>query len=153
VLAQFPVIAVDTVMRRTLRSCIIVAVIAVVMTVWFGQWEAAPGIVIGFAAGLGNQRILLASNARFISTEGKVSRKPFAGTVALRLGAITAIAFGLLFVLRPAGWGMLGALLAFQIILILNSMVALVHYLRHQPPAGATSPATALSGSLEHEVR
>ena len=71
-------------------------------------------------------------------------RKPYAGSVAARLGALTIIAFALLFLVRPMGFGMVGGLVAFQFLLMANAFGALWRYQRAQ--LAGVAPATAVEG-------
>ncbi|MDQ2754385.1 MAG: hypothetical protein M3R71_02420 [Actinomycetota bacterium] len=126
----FPVMEINRVMRRTLGSAAGVGIVGVGIALLIGQPLAAPGLVVGLVLAVANHRVFQASASRFITPEGTVSRKPFTGSVALRLGACTAIALlGLIFV-EPFGWGVVGGLVIFQILLLLNSIVALLIYQR-----------------------
>lgn len=129
-LAQFPVIGVDRILRRTIYSAVGVVVVAAAVAVLLSQPLVAPGLVIGLGLALANHRVFQSSAMRFTSVEGTVRRKPFAGSVFLRLGACTAVAVVLLVFARPVGWGVIGALAVFQGLLLLNAVVALIGYQR-----------------------
>jgi hypothetical protein len=97
-----------------------------------GQALFALGLVVGLALAVANHRMFQSSALRFTTPEGDISRKPFAGSVALRLGVCTAVAVGLL-VIRPAlGWGVMAGLVLFQALILVNACVALVRYQRRQ---------------------
>src|ERR1035438_10239374 len=81
---DFPVLYVDVIVRRTIVAC------------------------GGLAGAIVNHRLFQVSTARYSNAEGHLERKPYAGSVAARLGALTIIAFALLFLLRPMGFGMVG---------------------------------------------
>lgn len=100
------------------------------MAILLGQPFFAPGIALGIALAVANHRVFQSSALRFTTPEGVISRKPFAGSVALRLGACTAVAIGLLIVERPMGWGVVAGLAMFQALLLLNAVVSLIHYQR-----------------------
>jgi len=134
VFAGFPVLEIDAIVRRTLRSCVIAGVIAVAFCFTLGHLLVAPGIVLGLALGLLNHRLFQASAMRYMTEDGKIQRKPFAGTTFTRLGVISAIALLLVLFVRPMGWGVIGGLATFQLMLLLNALVAL---LRYQRSAGA----------------
>lgn len=134
--AGFPLIEVESVVRRTLRSCAVVAVIGVAAAIEFGQPLVAPGLVIGMFLGVGNHRLFQLSATRYTTTEGRVQRRPFASATVARLAASTAVAVALLVFVRPMGWGVVGGLAAFQLLLLVNAMVALVQYQRHQGSGG-----------------
>jgi hypothetical protein len=84
------------------------------------------------ALAVANHRVFQSSALRFTTPEGVVNRKPFAGSVALRLGVCTAVAFGLLVVEQPMGWGVIGGLALFQALMLVNALVALLRYQRQQ---------------------
>ena len=78
-------------------------------------------------------------------------RKPYAGSVAGRLGALTIVAFALLFFVRPMGFGMVGGLVAFQVLLMANALGALWRYQRLQlagvaPTSGRAAGAEGQEG-------
>lgn len=103
-----------------------------------GQPYVAPGLAVGIALAVLNHRVFQSSAMRFTSPEGVVRRKPFAGSVALRLGFCTAVAIGLLIVERPMGWGVIAGLALFQALMLINALVRLIHYQRLEamPPGG-----------------
>jgi dipeptide/tripeptide permease len=167
-LADFPVLYVDLIVRRTIVSCIAVAVVAVVVGFALGQPLAGVGALLGLAAATVNHRVFQVSTVRYSKDDGHMDRRPYVGTVAARLGGITVIAFALLFFLRPMGFGMVGGLIAFQLLLMANALGALWRYQRLQlaglgpavtaradvgggqaPPAQADSPGSPGPGEVE----
>jgi hypothetical protein len=128
-LADFPVLYVDVIVRRTIASCILLAVVALAAGLALGQLLAGVGVVFGLAGATVNQRLFQVSTAHYSDGEGHLRRKPYAGSVAARLGGITVVAFALLFFVRPMGFGMVGGLVAFQALLMANAAGALW---RHQ---------------------
>jgi hypothetical protein len=128
--AQFPVVGVDKILHRTIYSSIGVVVVAAVITIIVGHALVAPGLLLGLILAVVNHRIFQSSALRFTSDEGTVRRKPFAGSVFLRLGGCTVIALALLIVVRPIGWGVIASLAIFQALMLLNAIVALVAYQR-----------------------
>lgn len=129
-LSAFPLTQIDHVVRRTLISTAAVGVLGIVAAITLGAPLVAPGIVIGLVLAVVNHRIFQASAMRFTTDEGAVQRKPFAGSVFLRLGVCTAVALGLLVLVQPMGWGVVGALALFQGMLLINAIIALVRYQR-----------------------
>lgn len=138
--AGFPLIEVDAVVRRTLRSCVVVAAIGIVAAIEFGRPLVAPGIVIGMTLALVNHRLFQMSALRYTTSEGAISRRPFAGATLARLGGSTAVALVLVVFVRPMGWGVIGGLVAFQLILMVNAMVALLNYQRRQGSGSDVQP-------------
>jgi hypothetical protein len=131
-LTAFPIAEVERVVRRTVISALIAGVIASGVAVLLGQPIVVFGLAIGLTLAVANHRVFQSSALRFTTPEGVVNRKPFAGSVALRLGICTAIAFGLLIVEQPMGWGVVGGLALFQALMLVNALVALLRYQRHQ---------------------
>ena len=131
-LTAFPLTEIERVVRRTVIAGIIAGVLGGVAAVLLGQPLVAPGLAIGLALAVANHRVFQSSALRFTTPEGVVNRKPFAGSVALRLGACTAVAVGLLVVERPMGWGVIGGLALFQALMLTNALVALLRYQREQ---------------------
>lgn len=129
-ITNFPITHVDQILRRTLWSALGCVVVGITAAIVLGYPLVAPGLVLGLGMAVLNHRIFQASAVRFTTTEGVVARKPFAGSVLLRLGACTAVALVLLVFVAPMGWGVIGALAAFQGLLLLNAIVALVRYQR-----------------------
>lgn len=131
-LTAFPLTEIDRVVRRTVIACIIAGVIGCAAAVLLGQPLVAPGVVIGLVLAVANHRVFQSSAMRFTTPEGVVNRKPFAGSVALRLGVCPRVAVGLLVVERPMGWGVIGGLALFQALMLLNALVALLRYQRQE---------------------
>jgi hypothetical protein len=131
-LTAFPLTEIERVVRRTVIAGIIAGVLGGVAAVLLGQPLVAPGLAIGLVLAVANHRVFQSSALRFTTPEGVVNRKPFAGSVALRLGACTAVAVGLLVVERPMGWGVIGGLALFQALMLVNALVALLRYQREQ---------------------
>jgi hypothetical protein len=150
-LADFPVLYVDLIVRRTIASCVVLGVVAVLASIVLGQPLAGVGVLLGLAAATVNHRLFQLSTVRYSSDDGHIARKPYAGSVAGRLGAITIVAFALLFFVRPMGFGMIGGLVAFQVLLMANALGALWRYQRLQlagvtPTSGPTAGAEGQEG-------
>jgi hypothetical protein len=118
--------------RRTVIASIIAGVVGSVLAVLLGHPLFAPGLVIGLALALANHRVFQSSALRFTTAEGVLNRKPFAGSVALRLGVCTAVAIGLLVVEPALGWGVIAGLAIFQAMMLLNAVIGLARYQRQQ---------------------
>jgi len=134
VFTAFPLLEIDVVLRRTLRSAVVVTAIAAALAIGLGYPLVAPGLVIGLLLAIGNHRLFQASAMRFTTPEGTVNRKPFAGATLFRLGAATAVALVLLVLVQPMGWGVIAALAMFQGVLLINALVVLLAYQRKQGP-------------------
>jgi len=147
-LADFPVLYVDVIVRRTIVSCAALAVVALGVAIAVGQPLAGIGALVGLAAATANHRVFQLSTVRYSKADGHMDRRPYAGTVAARLGGITVIAFALLFFVRPMGFGMIGGLVAFQVLLMANALGALWRYQRLQL-VGLAPATTARAEAIE----
>jgi hypothetical protein len=132
VLTAFPLTEVDRIVRRTAYSTVAAGVVGAAVAILAGQPYVAPGLALGIALAIANHRVFQSSAMRFTTPEGVLSRKPFAGSVALRLGACTAVAIGLLIVARPMGWGVVAGLAVFQFLMLVNALVSLARYQRRE---------------------
>ncbi len=115
--------ALAKVLRRTTLSALIVGVAAVVIAMLFSQPWTALGIVIGLAMAIVNLRFLDAGVAKMQTkgeTDRKVLRRAMGTKSVTRLGVITAIAIGLLFLNGPLGIGAVVGLVIFQIVFVVN---------------------------------
>lgn len=139
-LTAFPLSEIERVVRRTAFSAIAAGVVAAVIAIVLGQPYFAPGMAIGLALAIANHRVFQSSAMRFTTPDGVVSRKPFAGSVALRLGACTAVAIGLLILERPMGWGVIAALALFQASMLFNAIISLIKYQRQEMSTGPGQP-------------
>jgi hypothetical protein len=146
--ADFPVLYVDAIVRRTLVSSIALAGLALAGGFLLGEALAGAGVVLGLGGATLNHRLFQISTVRHIDSEGHLDRKPYAGTVVARLGVLTAAAFGLLLVVRPMGFGMIGGLIAFQVLLMVNALGALWAYQRRQLAGAAPGGPGAASHRL-----
>jgi energy-converting hydrogenase Eha subunit G len=139
VLAGFPVLEIDHVMRNTLRVSAALTIVGGVATIALGAPLVAPGLLIGLGLAIANHRVFQASAMRLTSDDGHIKKKPFAGSVALRLGACTAVAVVLLVFVRQMGWGVVAALAMFQLVLMGSAMGALLRYQRSQSQVESTN--------------
>jgi uncharacterized membrane protein len=119
----------------------LIGVIGGVVAVVIGQPYFVPGLALGLILAIANHRVFQSSAMRFTTAEGVVNRKPFAGSVALRLGVCTLVAIGLLIVEQPVGWGVVAGLALFQATMLLNAVVALIRYQRSGFTEGSESDA------------
>jgi len=134
-LTAFPLTEIERVVRRTALITVLVAALGAAAAVLAGQPYFVPGIALGVGLALANHRAFQSTALRFTTEEGALRRKPFAGSVFLRLGGCTVAAIGLLVVERPTGWGVIAGLALFQLVMLTNAIVALVRFQRRQ--AGA----------------
>jgi ATP synthase I chain len=131
-LTAFPLSEVDRIVRRTAYASIAIGIVGAVIAIVLGQPSVPIGLAIGLGLAIVNHRVFQSSALRFTTDEGVVNKKPFAGSVALRLGVCTAIAFGLLYLDQPVGWGVIAGLALFQVTMLFYAMLALLRFQRQQ---------------------
>ncbi len=136
ILGSLPVLGVERIVRRTLVAAAGAGLVAAAVAIVAGYPLAAPGILLGLALAVLNHRVFQASAMRYIDPEGTVRRKPFTGSVLARLGVCTAIAVVLVVWVRAMGFGVIAGLALFQAAMLVNAMVALVHYQRTEIGGG-----------------
>jgi hypothetical protein len=115
--------ALAKVLRRTTVSSLIGGGAAVIISLFVSAPLAAVGIVVGLAMAIVNLRFLDAGVAK-VQTTGETSKKALRramGTKSVtRLGVITVIAIGLLFLNGPLGIGAVIGLVIFQLFFVAN---------------------------------
>lgn len=129
-LTAFPLSEIERVVRRTAVTAIVIGVLGAIVAVLIGQPYFVPGLGLGLVLAICNHRVFQSSAMRFTTAEGAVNRKPFAGSVALRLGVCTAVAIGLLIIEQPVGWGVVAGLALFQATMLGTAVVALFRFQR-----------------------
>jgi hypothetical protein len=118
--AHFSLPSVPDVARRTVSTALIAGVAALVGCVAFGQLLLGVGACIGLALGTFNFRMIGNSVARVSARQDENKRRPLALNTLGRMGIITVVTIGLLFVSASLGFGVLGGLAVFQLILLVN---------------------------------
>lgn len=118
--AHFTLPSIPDVARRTVSAALIFGVAALVACVAFGQPLLGLGACIGLALGTFNFRMVGNSVARVSEREDENKRRPLAINTLGRMGIITVVTIGLLFVSPDLGFGVLGGLAVFQVVLLAN---------------------------------
>ncbi len=129
-LTAFPLNEIERVVRRTALTAIAFGVVGAIVAMVLGQPYFVPGLALGVLLAICNHRVFQSSAMRFTTPDGVVNRRPFAGSVALRLGACTFVAVGLLIVQQPVGWGVVAGLAMFQATMLGNAVVSLIRFQR-----------------------
>ncbi len=111
---------VPDVARRTVSTALVVGVAALVGCIVFGQPLLGLGACIGLALGTLNMRMIGNSVARVSEREEGNRRRPLALNTLGRMGIISVVTLGLLLVSASLGFGVLGGLAVFQVILLAN---------------------------------
>ena len=109
-----------SVSRRTVLAAVIFGVIGMALCLVFNQPWAALGLGIGLGLGISNFRLIQRSVIKVGKRADENRRRPLALNTLSRMGLITVVALGLLFVKFPLGFGLLGGLALFQLLLLLN---------------------------------
>jgi hypothetical protein len=120
VFAHFQLPDVPDVARRTVSMVLVVGAAAVVAAISFGHPLLGLGACIGLGLGTLNFRMIGNSVARVSASEVENKRRPLALNTFGRLGIITVVTLGLMFVSHELGFGILAGLAVFQVILLAN---------------------------------
>ncbi len=103
--------------RRVRIPAAIVAVLSLVVASLLGAPLIGAGVCLGLAFGGLNAQLLQASMVRFTDAAAN-RRKQFVLGGFARLGAITVVTLVLVSLIRPLGWGILGGLAGYQMLLL-----------------------------------
>jgi hypothetical protein len=87
-------------------------------------------LLLGLALGALNTLLVQRSVVRFAASEAANRKRRFTMSVLGRLGAITLVAVGCAFSVRPDGLGAIAGLAVFQLIMIGSASVPLLKELR-----------------------
>ncbi len=118
--AHFSLPNVGDVARRTTAAALVLGAAALVAGLSFSYLLVGVGACIGLAMGLVNFRLVGVSVDKVTAMDVDNPKRPLAVNTLGRMGIITVVALGLCFVSKPLGFGVLGGLAAFQILLIAN---------------------------------
>ena len=119
-----------TTLRRSAVAALVAGLLGVAVLVPMGEAGYALFGCVGLALGLLNSALVVRSVERFSDT--RPSKVRFSGSVLLRLGAITVLAFGLVLLFLPAGVAVFGGLAVFQLIAVATSMLPLIKEIRQR---------------------
>lgn len=95
-------------------------VVGLIVCMLVSQPWVGLGLCIGLAVGISNFRLIQRSVVKVGQRVDQNKRRPLAMNTLGRMGVVTVIALGLLFLLPPLGFGLLGGLALFQFILLGN---------------------------------
>jgi hypothetical protein len=110
--------------RRSAIAAIVIALVALVVTIPMGLGLYAVFGAVGLALGVLNSWLVMRAVANFTATQP--SKAAFSRTVLGRLALITVLAFGCALLFRPAGLGVFAGLAVFQFVAVASSMVPLI---------------------------
>jgi hypothetical protein len=120
VFAHFSLPNVGDVARRTTGAALILGVAALVAAASVCHLLVGLGACIGLGMGLVNFRLVGVSVDKVTAMDVDNPKRPLAVNTLGRMGISTVIALGLCFVSKPLGFGVLGGLALFQVLLIAN---------------------------------
>lgn len=126
VFSHFSLPQISTVARRTSLAAVGIGAVAVVGLGLAGYGLVGLGICLGLGLALGNFRLISLATVKASTSGNADTRRPLAMNTLGRLGAITVIALGLVFVSRSLGFGTLVGLAVFQFTLLANVVVAML---------------------------
>ena len=118
--AHFSLPSIPDVSRRTVGAALVIGVAALVAAFSFGHLLVGVGACIGLGMGTLNFRLVGVSVDKVAAMDVDNPKRPLAVNTLGRMGIITVIALGLCFVSKPLGFGVLGGLALFQVLLIAN---------------------------------
>jgi hypothetical protein len=126
VFSQFSLPQISTVARRAALGALAVGVVALVGSALLGYVVLGLGMCLGLGIALGNFRLIQVATVRASASGREDTRKPLATSTLGRMGAITVVALGLVFVSHQLGFGVLIGLAVFQFMLIANVIFAML---------------------------
>jgi hypothetical protein len=138
--SHFSLPQISTVARRTSLVALAIGGIAVIASGLIGHVLVGIGICVGLALALGNFRLIARATVKASTSGNPDTRRPLALNTLGRMGLITVIAFGLIFLSRSLGFGTLIGLAAFQFTLLGNVVVAMLRD-QAQPIVPSGGPA------------
>ncbi|HLX88358.1 MAG TPA: hypothetical protein VKR22_07895 [Acidimicrobiales bacterium] len=134
--SQFSLPQIASVARRTALAAAGVGAAALVVLVLVGHALVGLGVCVGMAMALGNFRMISATTAKAASQKRENNRRPLAVNTLGRLGVISVIALGFVFLSRPFGFGIIVGLAVFQFLLLANVVVSMLRDPAFAPAAG-----------------
>jgi hypothetical protein len=112
--------------RRSAIAAIVVAVIALAVTVPMGLGLYAVFGAVGLGLGVLNSWLVMKAVANFTAAATQPSKAAFSRSVLGRLALITVLAFGCALLFRPAGLGVFAGLAVYQFLAVASSMLPLI---------------------------
>lgn len=133
--------------RRTVIISVLGALVILVVAALLDAPLVGLGACIGVALGVVNFRMVTRSVVRVGERQPENKRRPLAMNTLSRLGVISAVALGLLFLSFELGFGVLGGLALFQMVLLSNATRLMFAGARAAGPSPAgPSPDLASGG-------
>ncbi|MDA8342529.1 MAG: hypothetical protein M0007_09950 [Actinomycetota bacterium] len=135
--AHFALPDLGTVARRTTTAALVLGVAALVAGFGLGHWLLGLGGAVGIGLGTLNFHMAGAAVIKVSAAGGENTKRPIAMNTLFRMGVVTVVAFGLFFLSAPLGFGVLGGVALFQIMLLANVARAMTKFGPMVDPAEA----------------
>jgi len=124
--SSFSLPEISTVGRRTALGALAVGVVALVGLTLAGYGLIGLGLCIGLSLAMVNFRLISRAALKQVAKANEQSRRPLAMNTLGRLGLLTVVALGLVFLSHQVGFGTIVGLAIFQFMLLGNVVVAMV---------------------------
>ncbi|MGD0254981.1 MAG: hypothetical protein ABSB99_05435 [Acidimicrobiales bacterium] len=134
--SRFSLPQISTVARRTALGALGVGVLGFAGLALGGYAIFGLGICMGLGMALANFRLIQAATVKAAASQREDKRRPLAMNTLGRMGAITVVALGLVFVSHQLGFGVLLGLAVFQFMLLANVTVAMLRDNEAAPVVG-----------------
>lgn len=141
--SQFSLPQISSLGRRTALGALAIGVVALVALVLLDYPLVGLGICIGLVMALGNFRLIQFATVKATKSQREDKRRPLVLNTLGRMGVITVVALGLVFISRPLGFGVLVGLAVFQFTLLTNVVTAM---LREAKAAASADTVGAANG-------
>jgi O-antigen/teichoic acid export membrane protein len=147
--ANFALPDLARVSRRTMLSALVIGVVGLVACLALNAALTGLGLCIGLGLGIFNFRLIQRSVVKVGLSENENHRRPLATNTVIRLGIISVIALGLLFLSFDLGLGVMAGLALFQLVLLGN--VARSMFKMGHGGVGGMLDAASVSFTLQDE--
>src|SRR3974390_2668107 len=127
--------------RRTMLGALLAGIAGLVVLLFLSQPWAALGFCAGLGIGMTNFRLIQRSVVNVGQRAEENKRRPLAVNTLGRMAVITAVSLGLLFIKPPLGFGVIGGMAFFQLLLLGNVTRSMLKL-----------PAVAMVDTDEHAV-
>lgn len=121
--------------RRTALVAAALGALALVVSIVAGYALFGVGACLGLVMALGNFRLIVRSTAKAASSGQEHTRRPLVTNTLGRLGAISAVALVLAWLVTPLGFGVIVGLALFQFVLLANVVTSLLRDSAPRDPA------------------
>ncbi len=106
--------------RRTMLGALAAGIVGLLVLLLVSQPWAALGFCAGLGIGMTNFRLIQRSVVHVGESADENKRRPLALNTLGRMAVITVVSLGLLFIMPPLGFGVIGGMAVFQLLLLAN---------------------------------